>query len=405
MTSDVHVALQACSVDRCASMTSTIPSPLVNIPLHGLPFAAATLDRDRVIVAANHPFRRLFAEADSAFTGQRLEDLVAGRDRPAVTEALDVLTLGDRAPQACSIKALRAKHPSLWVAINVTRLGPESAVPYLVCLEAVPRRRQSDSPPPSRAHARGDRTTRTGSDAVTTSPGRNQACPPHLMTLAHEFRGPLLAIRGWAQLAERGGVPAETISRALAVIGRNAASLTHMIDNLFDLSRRTTGSLALKRERVDLNPIAQLVVESNLPAARARNVILSVRRPPSALLINGDALRLEQVLRNLVENAIKFTPTGGRVRLTTRCDGSFAEVVVSDTGPGISPDLLPVIFEPFRHDDAGVAPSERGLGLGLAIVRELVQLHAGDVRAFTGGQGLGSTFVVRLPLVNAAVAA
>lgn len=386
-------------------MTSTIHSPLVNIPLQALPFAAATLDRDHVIVAANQPFRRLCAEGDSAFTGVRLENLVAEPDRPAVAAALDVLTVGDRAPQACSIKAMRAKHPSLWVAINVTRLGPESAVPYLVCLQAVPRRRQSDGSPPSRAHARRDRTTRTHSDAVTSSPGRNEVCPPHLMTLAHEFRGPLLAIRGWAQLAERDGVPAEMISRALGVIGRNAASLTHMIENLFDLSRRTTGSLALKRERVDLNLIAQLVVESNLPAARERNVILSVRRAPCALLINGDALRLEQVLRNLVENAIKFTPSGGRVRLTTRCDGSFAEVVVSDTGPGISPDLLPVIFEPFRHDHAGVAPSERGLGLGLAIVRELVQLHEGHVRALTGGQGQGSTFVVRLPLVNTAVAA
>ena len=191
----------------------------------------------------------------------------------------------------------------------------------------------------------------------------------------------------------------------MAVIGRNASSLSHMIEDLFDLSRRTTGSLALKRERIDLNPLAQLVVESTLPAARDRDVMLSVRRAPRTLPVNGDALRLEQVLRNLVDNAIKFTPAGGQVRVTTRCDGSFAELVVADNGPGISPDLLPGIFEPFRHDDDAVAPSARGLGLGLAIVRELVQLHEGDVRALSGGTGHGSTFVVRLPLANSAVAA
>jgi signal transduction histidine kinase len=387
-------------------MTSSTHSPVVNIPLQGLPFAAAALDRNRVIVAANHSFQRLCADADADCSGQRLEDLVAGRDRQAVAEALDVLALEDRAPDACSIKALRAKPPSLWLAINLARLGPESPVPYLACLQAIPGRRQNDGPPRPRTQVRAERSRPTGPDLTPSSVERPlQLRSPALMTFAHECRGPLLAIRGWAQLAERAVGTHETVSRALAVIGRNASSLSHMIEDLFDLSRRTTGSLALNRERIDLNPLAQLVVESTLPAARDRDVTLSVRRAPRTLPVNGDALRLEQVLRNLVDNAIKFTPTGGQVRVTTRCDGSFAELVVTDNGPGISPDLLPGIFEPFRHDDDAVAPSARGLGLGLAIVRELVQLHEGDVRALSGGTGHGSTFVVRLPLANSAVAA
>jgi signal transduction histidine kinase len=175
--------------------------------------------------------------------------------------------------------------------------------------------------------------------------------------------------------------------------------------SLFDLSRRAAGSLALKRDMLDLNPLAQFVVESTLPAARDRNVLLTVRRTHTTLLVNGDPLRLEQVVRNLVVNAIKFTPTGGRVHVHTRCDGLFAELAVTDTGPGIPPDVLPDIFEPFRHADASVPLSDRGLGLGLALVRELVRLHHGEVRALSEGIGQGSTFIVRLPLADAAVAA
>jgi signal transduction histidine kinase len=124
------------------------------------------------------------------------------------------------------------------------------------------------------------------------------------MTLSHEFRGPLTAIRGWAQMAERGVVPPETMSRAFSVIGRNAASLSDMIENLFDLSRQAVGSLVLTRQLIDLNPLTQLVVDSTLPAARERNVILTARRAPATLLVDGDPLRLEQVVRNLVENVL-----------------------------------------------------------------------------------------------------
>jgi two-component system CheB/CheR fusion protein len=177
-----------------------------------------------------------------------------------------------------------------------------------------------------------------------------------------------------------------------------------MIDKLFDLSRRASGALALNRDLLDLNPLARLVVESTQPAAKARNVILTMRGAHARLLVTGDPIRLEQVIRNLVENALKFTPAGGHVRVRTRCDGLFAELTVTDDGSGIAPDLLPTIFEPFRHDDAIVRPSDRGLGLGLALVRELVQLHNGIMHARSDGKGRGATFVVRLPLATPAAA-
>jgi signal transduction histidine kinase len=205
-------------------------------------------------------------------------------------------------------------------------------------------------------------------------------------------------------MAEKGVLPPERMARALTVIERNAASLSDLIDNVFDLSRKAAGALRLERKVVDLNSLTHAVVESSLPAARDHGVILTVGRSHPPLLVNGDPLRLEQVVRNLVTNALKFTPSSGRVHVHTQSDGLFAELVVTDNGLGISPDLLPVIFEPLWHDDAAVLPSERGLGLGLALVRELVQLHHGDVRALSGGQGQGSTFIVRLPLMGAAMA-
>jgi PAS domain S-box-containing protein len=382
-------------------MTLSFDSAPMPVPLQHLPFAAAVLDCSGTIVAANYRFARMSGLTESAASGRRLADIVAERDRAAVEEALWNLSLLERreAHARCSLRALRAKPPAIWIAIDMTRLGAESPVPYLACLRAIPRRR-SDGPPERRVPARALPSPRSGSEAVAPpDSGNTEPWPALLTTLSHEFRGPLTAIRGWVQMAESGGLSPETTARALTVIARNAESLSDLIDNLFDLSRRTAGSLVLRRRVFDLNPLVQLVVESTLPAARRRNVTLTVRRTLVTLPVNGDPHRLEQVVRNLLENAIKFTPSGGNVRVHTESD-VCAEIVVADTGLGIAPDLLPVIFEPFRHDDETVALPERGVGLGLALVRELVQLHEGDVRALSGGPGQGSTFIVRLPLAG-----
>ena len=368
-------------------MAFTVHSHLLNIPLQALPVAAATLDRHGVIVAANHQFVRLSGQGESTGTGQRLSDIVAKPSRPAVEAALSGLTLLDkRDDQTCSIRALRATPPSLRLAIDVTRLGPQSTTHYLACLHEIPRKPRSQN---------------SASKPVAFSVMRKvEPWTPFLMTLSHELRGPLTAIQNWVQVAESGVLPPEKVSRALSVIGRNAGSLSSLIEEMFDLSRHAAGSLALNRQLLDLNPLVQHVVESTLPAARRRNVILSMRSAHSTLLVNGDALRLEQVVRNLVENAIKFTPTGGRVQVQTATDGVNAELVVTDSGLGIAADLLPFVFEPFRQDEASVRPSERGLGLGLTLVRELIALHDGEVRAISEGKGQGSSFAVRLPLAS-----
>ena len=328
-------------------------------------------------------------------------------DKPLVEEALGGLAaVANHVPQRCSITALRAKAPALWLAIDVSDLGPQSAVPYLACLQAMPRRRRRDGLPERRLQPGCRRAQDLGWEFGAAAARRhNDKWPALLITLAHEFRGPLTAIRGWTQMAESGLLPAEKLSRALSVIGRNASGLSDLIEKLFDLSRRAAGSLVLKRRVVDLNPLAELVVDSNLPAARNHSVILTASRACAPLHVNGDPLRLEQIVRNLIENAIKFTPMGGHVHVQTERSGLYAELVVSDNGRGISPDMLTEIFEPFRHDDAAVTTTDRGLGLGLALVKELVQLHEGDVRALSSGKGHGSTFIVRLPLARSAVAA
>jgi signal transduction histidine kinase len=233
-----------------------------------------------------------------------------------------------------------------------------------------------------------------------TASGTRTAWPPLLSTLSHELRGSLNAIRGWAAVAENGSLPSDRIPRAVKVIKQNAESLAALIDTLFDLSRNAAGSLALKLDLVDVNQIARLVAESSDPAAERHHVTLQVRCARRAVLVRGDRIRLEQVVRNLVDNAIKFTPGGGRVTIRTHSRTPFAKLVIHDTGSGISRELLPVIFDPFRQGESRVAAADLGIGLGLALARELVRLHHGRIEARSAGQDRGSTFIVTLPLAG-----
>jgi two-component sensor histidine kinase len=351
-----------------------------------------------MIVATNPSFARLCRLDDSATIGRRLVDVVVESDRVAIEEAFQSLReLEAVIPgQACSLTALRATPPTIRLSIEVARLGAASPIPYLACLQTPSRRRlpraTAGLPP-----ADGPPRTASSPQRASPAPEADTSWPSVLKTLSHEFRGPLTAIRGWVHLAGCDTLRPETLSHALEVIAHNAEHFLDMVENLFDLSRRATGSLALRRRSLDLNALTHLVVESTLPAARHRQVTLTLRRSNSPLSVHADPHRLEQVIRNLVENAIKFTPPGGNVRVRTELDGTDASIVITDTGQGIAAAALPSIFEPFRHDDSDVAPAERGLGLGLSLVRELVRLHGGDVRALSEGRDCGATFIVRLP--------
>jgi signal transduction histidine kinase len=218
-----------------------------------------------------------------------------------------------------------------------------------------------------------------------------------LMTVSHELRTPLNAIHGWTRVLIGGGLDQERARMALNTIDRNAKIQTRLVDDLLDVSRAITGKLRLDVKPVQLAEIVRDVIETSRPAAEAKAIELC-SSATATRRVRGDGDRLQQVVWNLVSNAIKFTPEGGRVDIIVRDDGAaFVSLVVADNGVGITPGFLPFVFERFRQGDAGRRRRYGGLGLGLAIVRTIVELHGGSVTASSGGEGRGAEFVVRLP--------
>ena len=220
-----------------------------------------------------------------------------------------------------------------------------------------------------------------------------------LATVSHELRTPLNAVLGWARMLASKQLPPGRTGHAIATIERNAAALAHLIDDLLDVSRIVAGTLHLAAQPVDLVAVVQAAVDAVRPLALTRNVHLEFTPDlPAIKTISGDGGRLEQVIWNLLANAIKFTPEGGRVDVFIERSNDDMEVRVTDTGEGISPDFLPHVFDRFRQGHDATTQRSTGLGIGLAIVRQLVELHGGTVHAASEGLGSGATFTVRLPI-------
>ena len=221
-----------------------------------------------------------------------------------------------------------------------------------------------------------------------------------LATVSHELRTPLTAILGWSNMLLAGDLNPEMHTRALDIIHRNAQSQNQLISDLLDVSRIISGKLRLDLRTVELPAIIEAAVEATRPAAEAKGVRLTTALDPRSGPISGDADRLQQVVWNLLTNAIKFTDGGGEIKVSLRSVGTRVEITVQDTGMGIAPEFLPHIFDRFRQADPGTNRVHGGMGLGLSIVRQLVELHDGTVRAESEGRGKGSTFTVSLPFVN-----
>jgi signal transduction histidine kinase len=221
-----------------------------------------------------------------------------------------------------------------------------------------------------------------------------------LATVSHELRTPLTAILGWAQMLQGGTLDEATGQRALGSIERNAKFQSHLIEDLLDISRISTGKLRLDVRPLELAPIIEAAVDAVRPAADAKVIRLEKNIDWKAGLISGDSDRLQQVVWNLLTNAIKFTPRDGCVRITLKRQNAHVQIEVSDTGQGISPEFLPYMFDLFRQGDSSITRSHGGLGLGLAIVRHVVEMHGGNVQARSEGEGKGATFVVMLPMIG-----
>jgi PAS domain S-box-containing protein len=226
----------------------------------------------------------------------------------------------------------------------------------------------------------------------------NRAKDDFLATLSHELRTPLNAMLGWVNLLQTGKLDPQTAKRGLDAIDRNSRIQAQLIEDLLDVSRIITGKLVLERHVIDLVDVAQAAAEALRAPAVARQLDLTITADVAPIHVEADFGRLQQMVSNLVSNAIKFTDPGGRVAIRIECRGQEAVLEVSDTGRGIRPEFLPYVFEKFRQADTSTARSHAGLGLGLAIVRRLVELHSGTVEAASEGEGRGATFTVRLPL-------
>ncbi|WLI90882.1 PAS domain S-box protein [Massilia sp. R2A-15] len=226
-----------------------------------------------------------------------------------------------------------------------------------------------------------------------------------LATLSHELRTPLSAILGWAQVLRRGTRDAADLQRGLQTIERNARAQAQLIEDLLDMSRITSGKVMLDIQTLAPSVFVDAAIETLRPAAEAKNIRLEKDYDPATGMIAGDPARLQQVVWNLLSNAIKFTPRDGLVRLGLRPAGGNVEISVADSGAGIAPEFITHVFERFRQGDSSTTRQHGGLGLGLSIVKHLIEQHGGTVRVESGGAECGATFTVELPAASAQVLA
>ncbi|MGB9178546.1 MAG: CHASE domain-containing protein [Pyrinomonadaceae bacterium] len=236
------------------------------------------------------------------------------------------------------------------------------------------------------------------SRARTVAEESNRMKDEFLATVSHELRTPLTSILGWSRILSSGTLDETTSARAVETIERNAKVQSQIVNDILDVSRIITGKLYLEFHPVELVNVIESVINSARPAAEAKGVHLETVLDSNMNFVMGDADRLQQIVWNLLSNAVKFTDTGGRVQVHLLRANSHAEIKVSDTGQGMGKDFLPFAFDRFRQADASTTRRHGGLGLGLSIVRHLVEMHGGSVEAESAGEGLGSTFTVKLPL-------
>jgi PAS domain S-box-containing protein len=234
-------------------------------------------------------------------------------------------------------------------------------------------------------------------EARQTAEQANKIKDEFLATVSHELRTPLNAILGWSGLLRSGSLDTKTSANALETVERNARAQAQLIDDLLDISRIITGKLRLNVATLELLTVIEPAVEAIRPAAEAKEIRLQTLFDTNAGPISGDADRLQQVFWNLLSNAVKFTPKHGRVQIRLEQINSHVEITISDTGKGIDPEFIPHVFDRFRQADQTTTRRQGGLGLGLSIVRQLVEMHGGTIEAESEGEGKGTSFIVKLP--------
>jgi PAS domain S-box-containing protein len=363
--------------------------------LEAAPDAMLTVAADGRITMVNSEAERLFDYGREQLIGQPVELLVPECLRHAHADHRRHFHAGPRRrPMGMHLDlvARRRDGTEFPTEISLSPLPGDGELTVIVVVRDMTERRKVEA---ERAALAREQAARAEAEAA------NRAKDEFVAIVSHELRTPLTAILGWAVLLQTNRGDNQLVDRALQAIERNARVQRQVIDDLLDVSAMTAGKLSLEVAEVDLPAVLTAAEESVHPVADAKGLSLELDLPERLPPMLGDARRLQQVYWNLLSNAVKFTPEGGRIVVTARETTDGIEVVVRDNGVGMSQDLVPQVFERFRQRDSSTARRHPGLGLGLAIVRELVVLHGGTVEAASPGEGAGSTFVVTLPVAPA----
>ncbi len=312
-------------------------------------------------------------------------DITHPDDLPQTQVNVQRLLAGEVAAFTLEKRYVRKDGATLWSSTTVTTLKEKDGRPsrFIGVIEDISQRKQL---------LESERSARAEAERMSAMKDE------FLATLSHELRTPLSAILGWSLVLQRHPMAGGELQKALETIERNARLQAQLIDDLLDMSRITSGKVRLDVQPVEPVSFVESAIETVKPAADAKGIRLQKLLDPSAGPISGDPARLQQVVWNLLSNAIKFTEKEGKVQVTLQRVNSHIEITVADTGVGIGPEFLSHVFERFRQADPSSTRRHGGLGLGLSIVKNLVELHGGTVQAFSPGEGLGTTFTVTLPL-------
>ena len=343
-----------------------------------------THDLEGRVISVNPWAAKILGYKQESLVGMNIRDGLVPEFRDQFDEYINRVTTEGSARGVMRIRTASGE-TRLWEYYNTLRTqGVETPIVRGMAHDATERRKALDREKEARLEAE----------------AANRVKDEFLSTLSHELRTPLTAIMGWSNLLLDGEVVPEKQRQAIETIARNANSQCQLIDDLLEVSRIITGKLRLDFAPCALQPIIQAAAESIRPTAEAKGVHLECSLPPDIDVVYGDTERLQQVVWNLLSNAVKFTAAGGSVQVELKQVNSHAAITVRDSGTGIKPDFLPYVFDRFRQADGSTTRAFGGLGLGLAIVRHLVELHGGNASAESEGENKGSTFVVKLPLVQ-----
>ena len=348
---------------------------------------------DGVITSWNRGAERIFGWTAAEAVGRHIT-MIIPHERTA--EEADVLARIRRGERVDHYETVRVTRDGRLLDISLTVSPIRDAEGRVVGASKIAR----DISERRRFEAERDRLLAIAQEAREAAEASNRMKDQFLAIVSHELRTPLNSILGWARLLQAGGLGEAERQRAVDVIIRNTATQTQLVEDLLDLSRVVTGRMRLSFEPCELTALVADAVDAVRPAAHAKGIALVILPEAEGGTILCAPDRLRQVVWNLAMNAIKFTPTGGRVEVAVARTERTADIVVADNGVGISPAVLPHVFEQFRQEDSSSTRAHGGLGLGLALVKHLVELHGGQVRAESPGKGKGATFTVSIPLTR-----